>query len=75
MFYIAGADPYCRDQLGGLSLSLEGLKRRDRLVIDAALRTGAGVAIVLAGGYAFDVNETVLIHCNTVAAAKEALGG
>jgi len=74
VFYVAGADPYCRDQLGGLSLSLEGLKRRDRLVIDAALRAGAGIAVVLAGGYAFDVNETVLIHCNTVAAAKEALG-
>jgi acetoin utilization deacetylase AcuC-like enzyme len=33
LIYVAGADPYCEDQLGGLSLSLEGLRERDRLVI------------------------------------------
>ncbi len=69
--YVAGADPYYQDQLGGLSLSLEGLKRRDRLVLEAARHTGAAVAVVLAGGYALDVNDTVTIHVNTVIAARE----
>ena len=31
--YVAGADPYCEDQLGGLSLTFEGLANRDRMVI------------------------------------------
>ncbi|HYM12044.1 MAG TPA: histone deacetylase [Bryobacterales bacterium] len=75
VFYLAGADPYYQDQLGGLSLTMEGLGRRDKLVIGAARRAGAGVAITLAGGYAVQVEDTVAIHCNTVAAAKEALEG
>ena len=75
VFYVAGADPYCHDQLGGLSLTLDGLKDRDGLVIETALRAGAAVAVVLAGGYASNVNDTVTINCNTVLAAKEALGG
>ena len=71
--YVAGADPYREDQLGGLLLTMDGLQRRDRLVMDAALSQGAAVAVVLAGGYARNVEDTVTIHCNTAKAAKEAL--
>jgi acetoin utilization deacetylase AcuC-like enzyme len=71
--YVAGADPYCEDQLGGLSLSLAGLRERDRLVIRAALEAGVPVAIVLAGGYAQNVEDTVTIHANTAHVAKEEL--
>jgi len=71
--YVAGADPYREDQLGGLSLTLEGLQRRDRLVIETALREGSPVAIVLAGGYAIQVEDTVTIHANTAKVAKETL--
>jgi acetoin utilization deacetylase AcuC-like enzyme len=71
--YVAGADPYCDDQLGGLSLSLDGLRERDRLVIGSALEAGVPVAIVLAGGYAQNVEETVIIHANTAEVAKEEL--
>lgn len=73
LVYVAGADPYCEDQLGGINLTLEGLMRRDRLVIESALREGAAVAIVLAGGYAERVEDTVTIHANTAKVAKEAL--
>jgi acetoin utilization deacetylase AcuC-like enzyme len=73
LVYVAGADPYREDQLGGLSLTLEGLKRRDRLVIETALREGTAVAIVLAGGYAVHLEDTVTIHANTAKVAKEAL--
>ena len=73
VFYLAGADPYYQDQLGGLSLTLEGLARRDRLVIGAALRAGAAVAVTLAGGYAVNVNDTIAIHAGTVIAARDAL--
>jgi acetoin utilization deacetylase AcuC-like enzyme len=73
LVYVAGADPYCQDQLGGLALTLEGLKARDRLVFSLALTENVPVAVVLAGGYAEDVNDTVTIHANTVDAAKEVL--
>jgi acetoin utilization deacetylase AcuC-like enzyme len=74
LFYIAGADPYCQDQLGGLSLTFEGLKARDRLVIASALLQRIPVAIALAGGYAVDVNDTVAIHAATALIASEVLG-
>ena len=74
VYYLAGADPYYQDQLGGLALTFEGLKQRDRLVMEAARQAEAGVAVVLAGGYALNVQDTVRIHCNTVVAAREVAG-
>jgi acetoin utilization deacetylase AcuC-like enzyme len=71
--YVAGADPYCEDQLGGLNLTLEGLARRDRLVLDRALEHAGAVAVVLAGGYAANVADTVCIQANTAKVAKTAL--
>ncbi len=69
--YIAGADPYREDQLGGLSLTIDGLKKRDALVFRVAKARGIPVMVTLAGGYARNVEDTVTIHCNTVLAAKE----
>jgi len=69
--YIAGADPYREDQLGGLSLTIDGLKKRDELVFRVAKARGIPVMVTLAGGYARDVEDTVTIHCNTVIAATE----
>ena len=68
-----GPIPYLEDQLGGLSLTFEGLKERDRLVIWTALTHRIPVAIVLAGGYAQSVEDTITIHANTAAVAKEVL--
>jgi len=73
VFYVAGADPYMEDQLGGLNLTLEGLRERDRLVFEEPLRLGIPVAVTLAGGYALKVEDTVTIHCQTAYAAKEVL--
>jgi acetoin utilization deacetylase AcuC-like enzyme len=69
--YVAGADPYKEDQLGGLSLTIEGLKRRDELVFRVARARNIPVMVTFAGGYAQNVEDTVTIHCNTVVAAKE----
>jgi len=69
--YIAGADPYCEDQLGGLSLTIEGLKKRDELVFRVARARDIPVMVAYAGGYARNVEDTVTIHSNTVIAAKE----
>lgn len=71
IFYVAGADPYREDQLGGLSLTMAGLRQRDDLVLGEARRRGVPVAITLAGGYARNTEDTVRIHMNTVLAARD----
>ena len=70
IFYLAGADPYEKDQLGGLRLTMEGLKERDRIVIEEARKLNLPVAILFAGGYASQVKDTVSIHLNTVKVAQ-----
>jgi acetoin utilization deacetylase AcuC-like enzyme len=67
-FYLAGADPWEGDRLGKLALTKAGLRARDELVLDRLRATGAAVCIVLAGGYAADVNDTVDIHAATAEA-------
>jgi len=73
MVYVAGADPFFEDQLGGLSLTLDGLMARDRLVLGRAVREKIPAAIVLAGGYAESVEDTITIHANTASVAREVL--
>lgn len=69
--YVAGADPYIHDQLGGLSLTVEGLSARDEEVIKNAKKSGIPISVVLGGGYAFKVSDTVKIHFNTARILKE----
>jgi acetoin utilization deacetylase AcuC-like enzyme len=69
VLYQAGADPYVHDQLGGLALSLEGLERRDRAVLDGCVAHGIPAVVTLGGGYARDVQDTVRIHATTCAIA------
>ena len=75
VFYLAGADPYVGDQLGGLALTREGLRRRDRLVFEVCRARGLPVAAVFAGGYAADVMDDVEIHLGTIEEALRALSG
>jgi acetoin utilization deacetylase AcuC-like enzyme len=71
VFYLAGADPFEDDQLGGLRLTREGLRRRDRMVMNAVAAARIPLVVVLAGGYARNVEDTVAIHCATI---EEAIG-
>jgi acetoin utilization deacetylase AcuC-like enzyme len=66
VFYLAGADPYEDDQLGGLRLTRDGLRQRDRMVIEAVHAAGVPLVITLAGGYARHVEDTVAIHAATI---------
>lgn len=72
--YVAGADPYREDQLGGLGLTIDGLRQRDLMVFNFARDHGFPITTTLAGGYASRVEDTVTIHTNTVLAAKEVFG-
>jgi len=66
LMYAAGADPYEDDQIGGLSLTKEGLKKRDEFVLNQAKNFAVPIALVLAGGYAYNKEDTVEIHYNTI---------
>ena len=72
LFYVAGADPYGEDQLGGLALTMDGLARRDALVMGYAQRNQVPTAVTLAGGYARKLEDTVSIHVNTIKSAIQA---
>lgn len=72
-FYLAGADPYREDQLGGLGLTLGGLRTRDDRVLGELAARGIPAAVCLAGGYAIRREDTVTIHAGTVEAAIAAL--
>lgn len=74
VIYLAGADPYEGDRLGRLSLTKEGLKRRDELVLRRCRQLEVPVAIAMAGGYAPNVMDIVDIHAQTIATAKILLG-
>jgi len=63
--YLAGADPHEGDTLGRLSLTFDGLERRDALVLTLCREVGIPVAIAIAGGYGRDINDTVRVHVNT----------
>jgi len=74
-FYLAGADPYEDDQLGGLALTRDGLRRRDAMVLRLLRERGIPVAVTLAGGYAHQQDHTVEIHCATVREAARTAAG
>jgi acetoin utilization deacetylase AcuC-like enzyme len=70
--YLAGADPFVEDQLGGLSLTKSGLRLRDRMVLTECARRRIPTVILLAGGYAHRVDDTVDIHVGTFEEALDA---
>jgi len=73
LHYQAGADPYRGDSLGGLSLSIEGLQERDRMVLKHAYSHGVPVIITLGGGYPESFDDLVQIHLNTVLTALQTI--
>ena len=66
VIYLAGADPFKKDRLGGFLLTKQGLMDRDVFVLRLCTDLSIPVAIVLGGGYAPDIDDTVEIHLNTV---------
>lgn len=64
--YIAGADPFAGDSLGRLAVTKEGLLQRDRLVLVHCRAAGLPVAVVMGGGYASNILDTVDIQFGTI---------
>lgn len=70
IFYLAGADPYEGDRLGRLKLTIDGLQRRDALVLGRCRAAELPVIVTMSGGYAPDVDAIVRIHTNTIRVAS-----
>ena len=71
VFYLAGADPFAKDKLGRLALSIDGLRARDRYVLSECYQREVPVVTVMSGGYGKDINDTIEIHCNTIRMVKK----
>ncbi len=71
VFYLAGADPFAGDRFGKLALTKSGLGHRDRLVIEACQAAKVPLTIVMAGGYATEIEDIVDIHARTVELAAQ----
>ena len=63
-FYLAGVDVAAGDRYGKLALTEDGIRRRDRLVIEAVRERGVPLTIVLAGGYAASRARTAELHAH-----------
>jgi acetoin utilization deacetylase AcuC-like enzyme len=66
VLYVSGADPYEGDSLGRLKLTKQGLATRDAMVAQMIRSFGVPCVVTMAGGYAYDINDSVAIHANTV---------
>lgn len=71
IFYLGGADPFEKDKLGRLNLSIKGLRERDETVLRFAKEHHTPIVTTMSGGYALDINDTVEIHANTIRAVKK----
>jgi acetoin utilization deacetylase AcuC-like enzyme len=69
VIYVAGADAHQDDRLGRLSLSMGGLRERDRRVFDFVRQLNIPVVVTMAGGYGRDIETTIAVHLNTIAEA------
>ena len=74
VFYLSGVDVLNEDKLGRLSLTLEGAKKRDEIVISACYERNIPVQCSMGGGYAPDVNVIVEAHANTYRVAEDIHG-
>lgn len=71
VFYLGGIDPLESDHLGRLALTLNGLRDRDRLVIEKVIKHDKPLVLLLSGGYAPSLKETVEAHALMFTIARE----
>lgn len=71
VFYLGGIDPLETDHFGRLSLTLNGLRERERITIETITQKNYPLVLLLSGGYAPTVEETVVAHSQMYEVAKE----
>ena len=65
MFFQSGVDILDTDKLGRLSVTREGCRARDRIVINTARRNRIPMVICMGGGYSPRFNDIIEAHANT----------
>lgn len=71
VLYQAGVDPLAEDSLGRLSLTLNGLMERDRLVLSECKKHGIPVSLGLGGGYSKPISHTIEAYAGTYRVVKQ----
>lgn len=71
VYYLGGIDPLEADYFGRLSLTLKGLRERERIVIETISQRNLPLVLLLSGGYAPTLNDTVIAHAQMYEVAKE----
>ncbi len=71
IFFLSGVDILETDKLGKLSVSREGCKERDRIVLQAAKHSGVPLVASMGGGYSTDFRDIIEAHANTFRLAQE----
>ena len=71
VFYLGGIDPLETDHFGRLSLTKKGLEERDQIVIQKVVNHNLPLVLLLSGGYAPTLKETVLAHALMYKTAKK----
>ncbi len=71
IFYLSGVDALASDVLGRLALTHDGLKARDRRVLEGCHARRIPVAVTLGGGYSNPIELTAEAHANTFRIAAE----
>jgi acetoin utilization deacetylase AcuC-like enzyme len=69
VIYQAGVDALGADRHGRLELTLRGLRRRNRLVIEWVDKLDAPLLITMGGGYAEPITRSVTAHADVFEAA------
>lgn len=71
IFFLSGVDILETDKLGKLSVSREGCKERDRIVLQAAKHSGVPLVASMGGGYSTNFRDIIEAHANTFRLAQE----
>lgn len=71
IFFQSGVDILETDKLGKLSVSREGCKERDRIVLEAAKEGGIPLVASMGGGYSPNFKDIIEAHANTYRLAQE----
>lgn len=71
VFYLGGIDPLETDYFGRLSLTLNGLRERDRMVVETVTDHNKPLVLTLSGGYAPTLRQTVEAHAVMYEVAEE----
>jgi len=71
IFYQAGVDILAEDKLGRLSITMEGCKERDKIVLQICKLKQIPIAVSMGGGYSPQIKTIVEAHANTFRLARD----